>query len=562
MAIYHLTSKPFERSKGRSATGGAAYRAGIKITCQRTGEIFDYSRKRANVLSSRVLFPDGGTEDQAEFWNRVELHHKRGDAVVAREIEFALPVELGERQRQEVAERFAQEIADMYAVGIQISLHKPHRISKKDQEDHPGQKHNKNWHAHALLTGCYCDQDGKLGKKCVELDPIHCARQKPKLKNAVEHLRSRWSDVCNAALEAAGSDARIDHRTLEEQNITRAPTEHLGPSAIGYERRTGRKSNRRIFFEDATKEQKEVEARAAAGVKSRSQNERRGEEESNWRPDRLDDDLDHVEHHEPAPAAEPEGHIEHVAGSVIDIEIRYEIRTWIQNLVTATKTPEGTLYIWENKHPACLDRGSRIDLCENVTEARTDLMLDLIRSKGWKSVRLDGTPEFREMMAAKLHAAGISITNPELSKPKVALSSEAERAYDAMKRKLNLDSAVRAKRPRSTPTYKPVEQTPLAAEKQDLIDLLREHNVTTMTADGILTLPSDARDAIFAAAKRLLTEQEMAAKAKATAGKRARQQPQSEPEKPEFRPPEPTPETRPPAPDHASTSTSKRPRWR
>ena len=42
---------------------------------------------------------------------------------------------------------------------------------------------------------------------------------------------------------------RVDHRSLKEQGIERAPTRHLGPAATGYERRTGEPSRKRLDFE-------------------------------------------------------------------------------------------------------------------------------------------------------------------------------------------------------------------------------------------------------------------------------------------------------------------------
>ena len=42
---------------------------------------------------------------------------------------------------------------------------------------------------------------------------------------------------------------RVDHRSLKAQGVDREPTKHLGPSATGYERRTGQASRRRITHE-------------------------------------------------------------------------------------------------------------------------------------------------------------------------------------------------------------------------------------------------------------------------------------------------------------------------
>jgi hypothetical protein len=55
MAIYHCSIKPVPRAKGRTATGSAAYRTASRIRDVRTGEIFDYTRKRGVEHSELVL---------------------------------------------------------------------------------------------------------------------------------------------------------------------------------------------------------------------------------------------------------------------------------------------------------------------------------------------------------------------------------------------------------------------------------------------------------------------------------------------------------------------------
>ena len=229
MAVYHFSAKTMSRSGGRSSTAAAAYRAAARIVDERTGEIHDYTRK-SGVVDSVVVLPHGGTMDRAELWNKVEAHHKRGDATVAREFVVALPAELDAAQRQELARTYARELADRYGVGVDLNIHAPGK--EGDQRNH---------HAHILLTACYCGPTGVLGKKAVELDPIHCQRQK--LPNVVEVERERWEQHANRALEKAGQEARIDHRSLEAQGITdRLPGVHLGPTATAIER-SGRESD-------------------------------------------------------------------------------------------------------------------------------------------------------------------------------------------------------------------------------------------------------------------------------------------------------------------------------
>jgi hypothetical protein len=67
VAIYHLSVKTISRSAGRSATAAAAYRAGVKITDERTGEIHDYTRK-GGVESADIVLPDGAPEWPPTGW--------------------------------------------------------------------------------------------------------------------------------------------------------------------------------------------------------------------------------------------------------------------------------------------------------------------------------------------------------------------------------------------------------------------------------------------------------------------------------------------------------------
>ena len=65
MAIYHLSVKTVSRSAGRSATAAAAYRAGVEITDERTGEIHDYTRK-GGVESAELVLPADAPEWAAD----------------------------------------------------------------------------------------------------------------------------------------------------------------------------------------------------------------------------------------------------------------------------------------------------------------------------------------------------------------------------------------------------------------------------------------------------------------------------------------------------------------
>ena len=221
VAIFHLSVKTISRTAGRSATAAAAYRSGVEITDERTGEIHDYRRK-AGVESAELFLPDGAPEwasDRAKLWNAAEQSEKRKNSTVAREFEVALPAELTGDQRRELAHAFARELVKRHGFAVDVAIHAP----GKDGD-------SKNHHAHILCSTRKLTAEG-FTEKTRELDDRATGAQE------VTHWREQWAGLTNAALERAGHAVRVDHRSLEMQGIDREPAIHLGPSATAIERR-------------------------------------------------------------------------------------------------------------------------------------------------------------------------------------------------------------------------------------------------------------------------------------------------------------------------------------
>ena len=238
MAIYHLSVKTISRSAGRSATAAAAYRAGVEITDERTGEIHDYTRK-GGVESAELVLPAGAPEwaaDRAALWNAAEQAETRKNSTVAREFEIALPEELSPAERARLARDFARELVERHGCAADVCIHAP----GKDGDD-------RNHHAHILLTTRRLGPEG-LTEKTRELDDQKTGPQ------IVTQWRERFAALTNERLRENGIEARVDHRTLEAQGIEREPTRHLGPAATGYERRTGEPSRKRMDFEQEAAE--------------------------------------------------------------------------------------------------------------------------------------------------------------------------------------------------------------------------------------------------------------------------------------------------------------------
>jgi hypothetical protein len=226
MAIYHLSVKTISRSAGRTATAAAAYRAGVEITDERTGEVYDYTRK-AGVSSTDLVLPPDTPEwatDRAALWNAAEQSEKRKNSTVAREFEIALPTELSADQRRELAVTFAREISERHKCAVDVAIHLPGKEGD-----------NRNHHAHILTTTRRLGPDG-FGEKCRELDD-----QK---SGEVQHWRQRWGELANAALERAGHAQRLDHRSHADRGLMPETAGiHLGPTATAIERK-GRTSER------------------------------------------------------------------------------------------------------------------------------------------------------------------------------------------------------------------------------------------------------------------------------------------------------------------------------
>ena len=135
-------------------------------------------------------------------WNRVEAAEHRKDSQLARELEIGLPVELSLEQsiallRDYITRQFVTQgmIADF-------------SIRRVDPN---------NPHAHILLTLRKATASG-FGSK---------AREWNRKTNLLD-WRSAWAERTNQHLARAGHDARIDHRTLEAQQVELTPARRIG----------------------------------------------------------------------------------------------------------------------------------------------------------------------------------------------------------------------------------------------------------------------------------------------------------------------------------------------
>lgn len=243
MSIYSVSLKTISRSAGRSATAAAAYRTGTEVIDERTGVIFDYTR-RSGVDHVSMHLPAGTVEmDTHTLWNAAEHAEKRKNSTVARELVIAQPSELNRMQRHALSAAIADSLVERYNVAVQASNHLPDK--EGDQ---------RNFHVHLQITTRIVNANGTFGAKTRVLDDMSTG------PSEVLWIRKMVEEKTNAALKAAGINSRVDCRSLSDQReaalaagdleladkLNRLPTIHEGPRVTQI-RREAERNNRKPF---------------------------------------------------------------------------------------------------------------------------------------------------------------------------------------------------------------------------------------------------------------------------------------------------------------------------
>ncbi|MDV7070806.1 MobQ family relaxase [Citrobacter werkmanii] len=195
MAIFHLDFKIVKRSEGRSSVAKAAYHARCRITDERTGDTYDYSR-RTDLCGHFILAPVNAPEyivkDSTALWNEVERVERQQNGQTSRYFDVAIPAELNNDDKKKLVLEYCQKNFVDQGMIADIAFHDL-------DSDNP--------HAHVMLTLKTIGPEG-FGKK---------ERSWNDRKMSVL-WRESWASMANCYLAAAGSSERIDHRSLQAQH--------------------------------------------------------------------------------------------------------------------------------------------------------------------------------------------------------------------------------------------------------------------------------------------------------------------------------------------------------
>ncbi|WP_233978952.1 MobQ family relaxase [Pectobacterium versatile] len=195
MAIFHLEFKIVKRSEGMSSCRKAAYHARCRITDDRTGNTYDFSH-RTDLFHHKILAPVSAPahiiESSTALWNEVERVERQKDGQTARYFDVAIPCELNNEDKIKLVVEYCQKNFIDKGMIADIAFH--------DLDSN-------NPHAHVMLTLKPITADG-FGKKERSWND----------KTNVILWRESWSVIANRYLTDAGSNERIDHRSIDAQH--------------------------------------------------------------------------------------------------------------------------------------------------------------------------------------------------------------------------------------------------------------------------------------------------------------------------------------------------------
>ena len=256
---YHFTASPVSFGKGQSAVHKAAYNARCALSDERNGrQTRDYLYLGEPIFSGIFAPPNAPSwvKDREQLWNKAEAAERQKiNGQPARNIEFAFPHQMEEKQREWLLKDFVREQFVRAGMIADVSIHNPHPDG--DQ---------RNVHAHVLLT-------------MRELEGENFARTKNRDWNTKEQLgqwRERWAEKGARALERAGHKLEAErwrngHLTLPEQRkaalargdvefaagLDRQPTTHRGPYVDAVTRK-GKNTERVAAFEETNRDNAEL----------------------------------------------------------------------------------------------------------------------------------------------------------------------------------------------------------------------------------------------------------------------------------------------------------------
>lgn len=200
----HTQFKILKRSEGKSAVYLTAYNNRLRARDERTGDLYNYTKK-SDLYYSEIMLPENAPErfrDAVTLWNEVEKIEKRKDAQLSRYFIIALQKELTPEENKKLLKKYLKKNFTSKGMIADFAIH--------DAEGN-------NPHAHVMLTMRKVNAQG-FGNKVREWnDPA-----------LVEIWRKKWSYEVNKTFKDLNIKKGISHLSTlrqKEQLINLAKTQ-------------------------------------------------------------------------------------------------------------------------------------------------------------------------------------------------------------------------------------------------------------------------------------------------------------------------------------------------
>ena len=231
MAIYHLDVKTGTRGGGQSASAKYDY-LGREGRYSQDAEELEH-RESGNM-------PAWAEDDPRTYWEAAD-DHERTNGRLFQQVEVALPGELDERQRRDLARSFAGRLTGEERLPYTLAIHRGESTNPDKQE---------NPHMHLVISERANDGIERSAeqwfKRANGKQPERGGAKKSRTmmdKHWIAQTRQVWEQEANRALERAERGERIDHRSLAARRdealergdleraaeLSREPGVHRGP---------------------------------------------------------------------------------------------------------------------------------------------------------------------------------------------------------------------------------------------------------------------------------------------------------------------------------------------
>lgn len=171
--------------------------------------------------------PAWAAEDAGMYWDAAD-RYERANGRLYVSADFALPRELSPEDQMDLVRNFVTELTAEESLPYTWAIH-----AGRDEE---GRAHNP--HAHLLLSERGHDgHERSPAAWFARAHPTDAARGGARKSRAIhgrawmERARERWATQTNRALQKAGVERQVDHRSYQRQGIDREPGMHYGPAA-------------------------------------------------------------------------------------------------------------------------------------------------------------------------------------------------------------------------------------------------------------------------------------------------------------------------------------------